>query len=160
MGSLHNADTIVNVNKMEWQEKAFQSAKDNSCMTLLSFHDSTGASINDCIDPTTGHLKPVRNGAVADCRPNGIKFCKVNVKVDYSSLDKKNKPNISFTTFLQLEMKDVTVANTSGTNRTMNTYTGISDFLSDTIENFTTNIYGNAEAITKPFDLKEEVSLM
>ena len=52
-------------------------------------------------------------------------------------------------------MKDVTVTNTSGTNRTMNTYTGISDALSDTIENFTANIYGHAEAITKPFDLKE-----
>ena len=72
MGSLHNAKTIININRMEWEENAFDAAKNNTCMTLLSFHNSTGKSMDNCIDPVTGFLKTIQDGNVADCRPNDV----------------------------------------------------------------------------------------
>ena len=52
-------------------------------------------------------------------------------------------------------MKNVSVLNSADTARILNTYTGILNFLGDTKENFTSNIFVYAEAIKFPFDLTE-----
>ena len=56
-------------------------------MTIESFNNKKGQAILDCIDPATGFLKGLQDGAVGNCRPEGIIHMKVKIICDFSSLD-------------------------------------------------------------------------
>ena len=92
MGSLHNADTIVNIVKAEWEFLAFEECCTRTSMTIESFNNKKGQAILDCLDPATGLLKDLKDGAVGSCRPDGIIHMKVKVMCDFSMLDKKTNP--------------------------------------------------------------------
>ena len=89
MGTLHNADTIVNIVKAEWEFLAFEECCTRTSMTIESFNNKKGQAILDCIDPATGFLKGLQDGAVGNCRPEGIIHMKVKIICDFSTLDKK-----------------------------------------------------------------------
>ena len=115
MGSMHNADTIVNIVRAEWEETAFSSAMERASMSILSYNDAQGANISNCFVAATGHLKTIQDGAIADCRPDGITHLKVKVTCDYSSIDTKYKEKINYTTFIRLNVETAVVNNAAGT---------------------------------------------
>ena len=155
MGSLHGADTIVNIIRNKWEYMALDSAKNRACMTITGFNTNTGTSIPDCLDPTTGLIKPVQTGTIPTCRPDGVTYVKVKVACDYAKIDKKNKASIEFATFLRLSTSRQTVNNSSGTARTLNTYDGVSDILGQSDDDFKKNIFGHTNSIKEPYDLDE-----
>ena len=91
MGSLHGADTIVNIIRNKWEYMALDSAKNRACMTITGFNTTTGVSIPDCLDLTTGLIKLVQTGTIPTCRPDGVTYVKVKVACDYAKIDKKKQ---------------------------------------------------------------------
>jgi hypothetical protein len=56
-------------------------------LTILSFHDSAGAIINDTTSATDPQvLLPVQNGNLAVCRSQGVRFARVQCVLDFAPL--------------------------------------------------------------------------
>ena len=155
MGSLHNADTIVNILRSEWESTAFEACMDRSKMTLESYNDPTGSTINNWKDTATGHLLIAKDGPVAECRPDLITHMKVQVCVDFSTIDAKHGKKIKFTTFLNLQLKSQIVKNSGGTERTLNTYLGNPDPLGLPHDDFIKEIFEHSESISDPYELDQ-----
>ena len=152
---LHNVDTIVNIVKAEWEFHALEECCTNANMTIESFNNKKGQAIQDCLDPTTGFLKILQGGVVGNCRPDGIMHVKVKVVCNFGLLDKNNKPQIIYITFLRLEVETNSVLNTGGTSRDLTTYAGASNLIGLSYGDFSKLIFTHSESIDMPYDLDE-----
>ena len=89
LGVQLNASTSVDGSKASWVHHFHGGWTDFATnLTILSYHNSAGAIINNAtIAGAQGLiLKPIQDGPVADCRPADIRFVRVRLALDYSSL--------------------------------------------------------------------------
>ena len=70
-------------------------------MAVISYNSADGKVIPSWAD-AAGTLKALQDGAVADCRPDGVTYLKVAINIKADGLDKINKPIINFTSFIKL----------------------------------------------------------
>jgi hypothetical protein len=87
-----NLDAHARVLTSQWTSRFNASWNDPSLLTVLSYHDSLGARINDAIDPATGVLRTIDDGPVDSRRPANIRFAQVRLTLDYSDLHHSNTP--------------------------------------------------------------------
>ena len=71
----------------DWEQRLNRHWADFTNLTILSWHSAAGTPIKDTvIDADASILKPVQNGAAADCRLAGVKFVRIQLELDYSDL--------------------------------------------------------------------------
>jgi hypothetical protein len=70
-----------------WERKLSCHWADFACLSILSWHNEAGNPINDMtMAADASILKPVQDGAAADCRSAGVKFVRVQLELDYTDL--------------------------------------------------------------------------
>jgi hypothetical protein len=66
----------------DWERRLNRHWADFAYLTILSWHSPAGASIDDTATAADASvLKPVQDGAVADCRSAGVKFVRVQLRL-------------------------------------------------------------------------------
>jgi hypothetical protein len=156
LGEKHNCSNIIDVETEQWKSTGLAQLKDPVNLTIVSYHNAAGAMSNDATD-NAGALKPLIDGAVANCRPPNIIYAKVKGIMDFSSLNKNKPLSLSATFFLRLPTDDIVINNAAGNPRTvLNTFNGPSDWLTilDSAA-FSALIFTHDESIEYPFDLLE-----
>lgn len=130
-----NLDAHARVLVSQWTGRLLQRWSDPAAVQVLSYHAPNGVAIPDAIDPATGSLRPIDDGAAATRRPADVRFAQVRLSIDYSDLhyDPDAACEVHLDYFIPLPMGNVTFNNAAGvaTNR------------------FTCNIEGDPFALTK-----------
>ena len=96
-------------------------------LTILSWHDSTGAIINNTT--TIGDssiLLPMLNGLLANCRQQDVMFVRVQVSIDYSYAIRGVSP-IRVDFYVELPQSSTAMVNGGGVAYTLVTYAGPAD---------------------------------
>jgi hypothetical protein len=151
MGELLGCSNIIDIERTVYKNAAFDFLKVNTNLIALSYHNAQGGIINDAVD-AAGILKPVVDGPINACRPDGIFFCKVRATINLTNLDPSITP-IPTSFFLQLPVNDRVVANAAGNNRTLHTFDGPAGWLTGDRVAFTTLIYSHPDTVHEPFNL-------
>jgi hypothetical protein len=92
-----------------------------------------GTPINDTvIDADASILKPVQDGAAADCHSAGVKFVRVQLELDYSDLavrrvDAGPAPILRGEYYIQLPQGTIDLVNAPGNARRLTTFLGAND---------------------------------
>ena len=96
-------------------------------LTILSWHDSTGAIINNTTVPgDPSILLPMLNGALANCRQPNVMFVRVQVSVDYSYAIRAVSP-IRVDFYVELPQTSTAMINGAGGAYTLVTWAGTAD---------------------------------
>jgi hypothetical protein len=85
MGELLGCSNIIDIERTVYKNVAFDFLKVNTNLIALSYHNAQGGIINDAVD-AAGILKPVVDGPICACRPDGIFFCKVRANINLTNL--------------------------------------------------------------------------
>jgi hypothetical protein len=128
MGEKHNCSNLIDIETAQWKSSAFEQLRDTTNLTIISYHDHTGTVINECFD-AAGNLKALVDGAANDVRPAGIMFAKVQGTIDFQELDVTSSSDVTSTFFLRLGMGDRNITLANGQIRSINTFTGPSNWL-------------------------------
>ena len=59
MGEKHNCTNLIDIELGQWKDIGFHQLKDPSYLSVISYHSSTGATINNCL-AQNGALKPIQ----------------------------------------------------------------------------------------------------
>jgi hypothetical protein len=102
MGELLGCSNIIDIEQSVYKNAAFNFLKINTNLIALSYHNAQGGIINDAFDPA-GNLKPVADGPINACRPDGIFFWKVGATINLTNLDPSITP-IPTSFFLRLQV--------------------------------------------------------
>jgi hypothetical protein len=103
------------------------SLKHNQNLTVLSYHNSQGQAINDCLT-TGGDLKPIADGPIANCCPANICYAKVPTNLDFTAMDPAARP-LLFTFFIKLPMTDQKMNNGNGIPYELRTFASPSTYM-------------------------------
>jgi hypothetical protein len=152
MGELLGCSNIIDIERTIYKNTAFNFPKINTNLIALSYHNAQVGIINDAFD-AAGNLKPVTDGPINACRPDGIFFCKVRATINLTNLD-PSIPPIPTSFFLRLPVNDRVVVNAASNNRTLHTFNGPTGWLTGDQVAFTTLIYFHPDTVHEPFDLK------
>ncbi len=69
LGEAMGCSTLVDIELGVFKNSSFDSLKRNQNLTVISYHNSQGQAINDCLT-AGGDLKPIADGALANSRPS------------------------------------------------------------------------------------------
>jgi hypothetical protein len=101
-------------------------------LEILSFHSTAGGIVPNCTianNPTI--LKPVQDGANANCRPADVRYVRLQLVLDYAELATGASPNENTTLrcqyYLELPQTLEVVLDGNGNPRTLVTYHGPAD---------------------------------
>ena len=109
-------------------------------LTILSWHDSAGAIINNTTTPgDTSILLPVQNGLLVNCRQQDIMFVRVQVAVDYSYAIRGVAP-VRLDFYIELPQTSTAMINGGGVAYTLVTYSGPADLRTLDTEQSATSI--------------------
>lgn len=117
----------------DWERRLNRHWADFSHLTILSWHNAAGTPINDTVtDADASILKPIQNGAAADCRSAGVKFVRVQLELDYSDLavrrvDAGPAPILRGEYYIQLPQGTIDLTNAAGNARRLTTFLGADD---------------------------------
>jgi hypothetical protein len=92
-------------------------------LKVLSFHDTKGDMMTNTTDPTNpAVLLPVQDGNVNDCRKQGVKCVRVQLRLDFSSLANAGITSHSCILLEEyyIELPQTTKALNTGTNQAYN----------------------------------------
>ena len=92
-------------------------------LKILSFHDTKGDMMSDTTSKTEpARLLPVQDGNVADCRKQGVKFVRVQLRLDFGTLATWGIPSQSFVLLEEyyIELPQATKAMNVGTGSSYN----------------------------------------
>ena len=109
LGEGMGCSTLVEIELGVFKNSSFDSLKRNQNLTVISYHNSQGQTIIDCLT-AAGDLKPIVDGPIATCRPPDICYAKVSTNLDFTAMDPAARP-LSFTFFIKLPMINKTVNN-------------------------------------------------
>lgn len=123
-------------------------------LNIQSYHGSNGNVINNCIDPTTGHLKPLNRVTDTNCCLNGIKYAKVSTNLDFSMINFEYTTNHPFSFYIDLLIQSRTVQNESNRNVEITTFVRAADWLHENQVQFD-NVFNHVRSSKKPFNLKK-----
>lgn len=109
-----------------------ESLFDMNNLTILSFHNSSGAPLpNAVLAADTSILKPVADGPVADCRPEDVRFVRVQLVLDFRDLASAAGPNentvLRAAYYIELPQNMQVVNNANGAPRNLTTFLGPDD---------------------------------
>jgi hypothetical protein len=152
LGEAMGCSTLVDIELGVFKNSSFDSIKRNQNLTVISYHNSQGQAINDCLT-AGGDLKPIADGALANSRPPDICYAKVSTNLDFTAMDPAARP-LAFTFFIKLPMTDQTVNNGHGVPYDLRTFAGPSNYMVIDQEDYHTLIYDHVDAIEEPFILK------
>ena len=65
VGTLHNAETIVNIVRSQWEYMVYDTTIDHTYMTIKDFNDLTGTTIKDPFT-STSEIKSVQHGSITN----------------------------------------------------------------------------------------------
>jgi hypothetical protein len=89
LGSQLNLSSIVDGCKADFINHYQSSWIDPRNWTISSFHDSAGniiAAALCCIPNNPVVLKPIQDGNIPDCRPQDVKFVRIQLRLDFARL--------------------------------------------------------------------------
>ena len=142
---------LVEVELRTYTNAAFAFLKQGTNLTLITYHNKQGAIVNNALD-NTGTLKPIQNGATADCRPDNIHYACISTTISFVNIDTTAK-DVPFTFFIRLPTGNRNLTNTTGVVRTMHTFTGPSNWLNLADGQYQTLVYDHNKSIEEPFTL-------
>jgi hypothetical protein len=114
-----------------WEHKLSCHWADFVCLSILSWHNLAGNPINDTTTAADASiLKPVQDGAAADCRSAGVKFVQVQLKLDYTSLatqqgNARTTPILCREYYLQLLQCTANLTYATGQAQRLTTFLGV-----------------------------------
>ena len=117
----------------DWERRLNRHWADFTFLTILSWHNTAGAPIDDTTTAADASiLKPVQDGAVADCRSAGVKFVRVQLELDYADLAVPRvgagpAPLLRGEYYIQLPQGSRDVTNAAGNVRRLSTFLGVAD---------------------------------
>jgi hypothetical protein len=152
LGEGMGCSTLVEIELGVFKNSSFESLQQNQNLTVLSYHNSQGQAIMDCLT-VGGDLKPIADGPIPNCRPSDICYAKVSTNLDFTAMDPAARP-LSFTFFIKLPMTDQTVNNGNGVPYDLRTFAGPSNYMVIDQDEYHTLIYDHVDAIEEPFILK------
>ena len=152
MGELLGCSNLIDIERSVFKNAAFDFLKQNLNLTLASYHNAQGIIVNDALD-AAGNLKPVQDGPINTCRPDNIFFAKIRSTVNLANID-PSITTIPTIFFIRLPTNGQVINNAAGNPRTLNTFDGPSDWLTIEQQAFEQLIYGHADSIHEPFDLR------
>jgi hypothetical protein len=115
----------------DWKCKLSCHWADFACLSILSWHNAAGNPINDTSTAADASiLKPVQDGAAADCRSAGVKFVQVQLELDYTNLatqqgNARPTPILRGEYYLQLPPGTANLTNANGQARCLTTFLGV-----------------------------------
>eukprot|EP00956_Cyclotella_meneghiniana_P009863 scaffold13641_cov42-Cyclotella_meneghiniana.AAC.7 len=125
----------------QWTSRLKEKWADPANLTILSYHSASGNAIADAIDPATGVLCEITDGAAGTRRPAGVRLALVRCTISYDDLYYANDPttlNVEY--FIPLPVGTITFNHALGvaTNRVTCTIDG--DPFALTKEQFKTQV--------------------
>ena len=152
LGEGMGCSTLVEIELGVFKNSSFDSLKRNVNLTVISYHNSQGQAINDCLT-VAGDLKPIVDGPIPSCHPADICYAKVSTNLDFTAMDPSAR-TLSFTFFIKLLMTDQTLNNGNGVPYELRTFAGPSNYLIIDQDDYNALIYDHVDAIEEPFILK------
>ena len=76
----------------QWTSRLKEKWADPANLTVLSYHSANGNAIADAIDPATGVLREITDGAAGTRRPAGVRLALVRFTISYDDLHYANDP--------------------------------------------------------------------
>jgi hypothetical protein len=108
-------DAHARVFVAQWMSRFRHQWCNPAALEVLSYHDTTGAILNDAIDPVTRTLRPIDDGTIDTRRPANVRFVHVRCTLDYHDLHHTNSPCVvKLEYFIPLPIGNVTFLNTAG----------------------------------------------
>ncbi len=152
LGNQLGTTTTIEGKKFDFQHEFDANWANPANLTVISFHSSTGAIMNDAhVANNPSILKPVQNGAVADCRPDDVRFVRVSCSIDFVDLITVAAPGAStvLRTSFYIELPQTTVAMNNGAAvpiaRNLTTFHGPDDLTTMSPAAFKTTILDNID---------------
>jgi hypothetical protein len=93
LGMYLDSQTTVAGLKCDFLEYFEDHWLDMGNLTILSFHTSAGAVLDASIPGDINVLRPVQNGAVANCCPADVRYVRLECVLDYADLAEHAGPN-------------------------------------------------------------------
>jgi hypothetical protein len=152
MGEKHDCTNLIEVEIEQWTSLGLSSLKDQTNLTVISYHDYQGAAVSDALD-AAGELKAIADGPVNDCRPGNIVYAKIKGTMDFTILNDGKPCSIAATFFVRLPATDQPVLNGNGVQRNLHTFSGPSNWITLAAEPYRQLIYEHPESINDPFEL-------
>eukprot|EP00956_Cyclotella_meneghiniana_P020206 scaffold35356_cov44-Cyclotella_meneghiniana.AAC.2 len=138
----------------QWTSRLKEKWNDPANLTVLSYHSATGAVIPNAIDPATGTLREITDGAVGTRRPAGVRLALVQCSISFDDLHYDNAPTtLRVEYFIPLPVGNVTFLNVAGNPVTINTCTVQGNPFGLTKEQFKAQVT-NPCGVTGPIKLK------
>ena len=112
-------------------------------LTIVSYHDSTGAVIpNACTAADPKVLLPCAAGAIANCRPPDVRFVRLQLELDLAPVCPGAVGNTTLKTmyYLELPQTSVDIANGAGAMRSLVTFHGTADIRTLSVQEIRTEI--------------------
>lgn len=144
-GSYMNSSSVVDGLKFDFQEHLRESWFDMTNLTILSFHDSAGTVLNDATtDADPSILKPVQDGPVNDCRPEDVRYVRLQLVLDFRDLCTAARAGDNCTLrgsyYLELPQSSENVLNGNNVPRNLTTFHGVADLRTLSVEQIQTDI--------------------
>ena len=99
----------------QWTSRFCHQWCNPAALDVLSYHNTTGALLNDAIDPVTLTLRPIDDGTIDTCRPANVRCVHVHCAIDYHDLHHTNSPCVVKLEYLiPLPIGNITFFNTAG----------------------------------------------
>eukprot|EP00956_Cyclotella_meneghiniana_P037710 scaffold143282_cov76-Cyclotella_meneghiniana.AAC.1 len=159
LGFHQMASTIVDGHKHDFKKFFDRNWYDMANCTILSFHSSTGAIINDATiaaDPAI--LKDVQDGAVNACRPADVRYVRLQSAQDFRDMcpaaDAADNTVLRAAYYVELPQGTQAVTNANGAVRQLTTFLGVADLRTLSKEEFQRDILANVPQVG-PMDLVE-----
>jgi hypothetical protein len=114
-----------------WERKLSCHWADFVCLSIHSWHNLAGNPINDMTTAADASiLKPVQDGAAADCRSAGVKFVQVQLELDYTGLatqqgNARPAPILCGEYYLQLPQGTTNLTYANGQAQRLTTFLGV-----------------------------------
>ena len=146
LGMHLDSTSLVAGLKQDFMDRFDEHWLDWNNLTILSFHNTQGQAFgNNAVTPADlSVLKPVVNGAVANCRPADVRFVRVECTLDFRTLCTAAEPtdNTTLRCSYYIELPQSTVVVNDGNNnpRNLRTWQGVADLRTLSVEEMGTHI--------------------
>ena len=131
LGSQLSSSTTVDGHIEDWLELFRSHWIDFGNLELMTFHNSNGEVIDDttiAADPTI--LKPVQDGALANCRSSDVRFVRIQIALDFADLVTLDPPGntiLRHSYYLELPQTTQAMINGGGAAYNLTTFHGDGD---------------------------------
>ena len=131
VGTQLNCSAIVDGLLYDWRAMFDDAWFDFANLSIVSFHDSAGAQINNTtVAGNPGLLLPVQDGPIAACRQQDVRFVRVSCTIDFAPLFTIANPGPTILRvgyYIELPQTTVNMLNGHGAAYNLTTWHGAAD---------------------------------